>query len=127
VRHSCTLTMVNLYCPVTMLKIAIGRSVETDVPEVVILGKELGKPLNKRRRVTVELPELAVRAIRWRVDEANADDADDEQVTFNDVVEWLLITEVSMKRMPLLEQSIPSFTAAMFVWMMDAMYQPEDD
>jgi hypothetical protein len=104
---------------------AIGG--ETDMPEVVILGRELGKPLNKRRRVTVELPEFAVRAIHWRVDEANADDAEGEPVTFNDVVEWLLITEVSMKRMPLLEQSIPGFTAAMFVWMMDATYQPEDD
>jgi hypothetical protein len=55
------------------------------------------------------------------------DDAEGEQVTFNDVVEWLLITEVSMKRMPLLEQSIRGFAAAMFVWMTDAMYQPEDD
>lgn len=100
---------------------------ETDVSELVILGKELGKPLNKRRRVTVELPEFAIRAIHWRVDEANADDTDDEQVTFNDVVEWLLITEVTMKRMPLIEQSIPGFTAAMFVWLMDATYQPEDD
>ncbi len=88
---------------------------ERDVPEVVILGKQLAKPLNKRRRVTVELPEFAIRAIRWRVDEANAGDDEGEQVTFNDVVEWLLITEVTMKRMPLIEQSIPGFTAAMFV------------
>jgi hypothetical protein len=100
---------------------------EADVSELVIFGKELGKPLNKRRRVTVELPEFAIRAIHWRVDEANADDADDEQVTFNDVVEWLLVTEVTMKRMPLIEQSIPGFAAAMFVWLMDATYQPEDD
>lgn len=57
------------------------------MPEVVILGKKLGKPLNKRRRVTVELPEFAVRAIHWRVDEANAGDEEGEQVTFNDVVE----------------------------------------
>lgn len=97
------------------------------MPEVVILGKERGKPLNKRRRVTVELPEFALRAIDWRVDEANAGDAKGEQVTFNDVVEWLLITEVSMKRMPFLEQRIPGFTAAMFVWIMDATYHPEDD
>lgn len=97
------------------------------MPEVVVLGKELGKPLNKRRRVTVELPEFAVRAIHWRVDEANSDGDSDEEVSFNDVVEWLLITEVTIKRMPLLEQSIPGFTAAMFVWLMDATYQPDDD
>lgn len=97
------------------------------MPELVILGKELGKPLNKRRRVTVELPEFAIRAIHWRVDEANSDGEDGEQVTFNDVIEWLLITEVTLKRIPLLEQSIPGFTAAMFVWLMDATYQQDDD
>ncbi len=97
------------------------------MPEVVILGKELAKPLNKRRRVTVELPEFAVRAIRWRVDEANAGNAGGDEVTFNDVVEWLLVTEVTFKRMPLLEQNIPAFTAAMFVWIMEATYQPDED
>lgn len=97
------------------------------MPEVVVLGKELAKPLNKRRRVTVELPEFVLRAIHWRVGEANGDDEDGEQVTFNDVIEWLLVTEVTLKRMPLLEQSIPGFTAAMFVWLMDATYQPHDD
>lgn len=97
------------------------------MPEVVVWVKQLAKPLNKRRRVTVELPEFVLRAIHWRVDEANAGDENGEQVTFNDVVEWLLVTEVTFKRMPLLEQSIPGFTAAMFVWLMDATYQPEDD
>lgn len=97
------------------------------MPEVLVLGKRLGKPLNRRRRVTVELPEFVLRAIHWRVSEANAGDDDEEGVTFNDVIEWLLVTEVSLKRMPLLEQSIPGFTAAMFVWLMDATYQPEGD
>jgi hypothetical protein len=97
------------------------------VPEVIILGKELAKPLNRRRRVTVELPEFALCALHHRVDEANADDADGEQVSFNDVVEWLLVTEVTFKRMPVLEQSIPGFTAAMFTWLMDATYQPNED
>jgi len=97
------------------------------VTEVVVLGKQLGKPLNRRRRVTVELPEFIVRAIHHRVDEANGDDEAGEKVSFNDVVEWLLVTEVTMKRMPILEQSIPGFTAAMFVWLMDATYQPDDE
>ena len=97
------------------------------MPQVVVMGKQLAKPLNKRRRITVELPEFALRAIHWRVEEANGGDDTDEQVSFNDVVEWLLVTEVTMKRMPVLEQSIPGFTAAMFVWLMDATYQPEDE
>ena len=97
------------------------------MPEVIILGKQLAKSLNRRRRVVVELPEFAVRALHHRVDEANGDDTDGEEVTFNDVVEWLLITEVTVKRLPVLEQSIPGFTAAMFTWLMEATYQPEDE
>lgn len=99
---------------------------ETNVSEVVALGKQLAKPLNRRRQITVDLPEFIVRAIEWRVEEANADD-DAEEVTFNDVVEWLLVSEVTPKRIPLLEQGIPGFTAAMFVWLMEATYQPEED
>jgi hypothetical protein len=97
------------------------------VPEVIVMGKELAKPLNRRRRVTVELPEFVLRAIHCRVDEAKASDETSEQVSFNDMVEWLLVTEVSVKKMPLLEQQIPGFTAAMFVWMMDATYSTDED
>jgi hypothetical protein len=93
-----------------------------------VFGTVLAKPLNRRRRITVEVPEFVVRAIRFRVDEANEGDTSDEVVSFSDVVEWLLVTEVSMRRMPVLEQSIPGFKAAMFVWLMDATYQaPEED
>jgi len=98
-----------------------------DVAEVVILGRQLAKSLNRRRRVVVELPEFAVRAIQHRVDEANGNEPDGELVTFNDVVEWLLIAEVSVKRLPVLEQSIPGFTAAMFAWLLEATYQPDDE
>jgi hypothetical protein len=96
--------------------------------ELAIFGTALAKPLNKRRRVTVELPEFIIRAIKYRVDEANENDDTPEEVNFNDLVEWLLVSEVSIRRMPHLERSIPGFTAAMFVWMMDATYQsPEED
>ena len=95
--------------------------------QVVVLGKQLGEPLNRRRRVTVELPEFVVRAIHCRVDEANSRSDIDEQVSFNDMVEWLLVTEVTFKKMPVLEQSIPGFAAAMFVWLMNATYSPDDE
>ena len=86
------------------------------------MGKALAKPLNKRRRITVEVPEFVVRAINCRVEEANDGDSS------GDAVEWLLVTEVTLRRMPILEARIPGFTAAMFVWMMDATYQaPEDE
>jgi hypothetical protein len=95
--------------------------------QVAVFGTALAKPLNRRRRITVEVPEFVVRAIHFRVDEANEGNPDGEAVTFNDVVEWLLATEVSTRRAPVLEQSIPGFTAAMFVWLMEATYQPTDE
>ena len=95
--------------------------------EVAVLGKALAKPLNRRRRITVEVPEFVVRAINCRVEDANEGDTDGETVDFNDVVEWLLVTEVTLRRMPALEARIPGFAAAMFVWLMDATYQPPED
>jgi hypothetical protein len=95
--------------------------------QIAIHGTALAKPLNRRRRITVELPEFVIRAIRYRVDEANDGDSS-EPVDFNDVIEWLLVSEVTIRRVPHLEQSIPGFTAAMFVWLMNATYQaPEDE
>ena len=73
------------------------------------------------------MPEFVVRAIKYRVEEANQDDSNNEVVDFNDVVEWLLVTEVTFRRMPLLEAQIPGFTAAMFVWMMNATYQSPEE
>jgi len=95
--------------------------------EVTVMGRALAKPLNRRRRITVEVPEFVVRAINCRVEEASENDPAGEAVDFNDVVEWLLVTEVTFRRMPILEARIPGFTAAMFVWMMDATYQSPDD
>jgi hypothetical protein len=97
------------------------------VTQVAVFGTALAKPLNRRCRITVEVPEFVVRAIKFRVDEANESDPDGETVDFNDVVEWLLATEVSTRRMPILEQSIPGFTTAMFVWLMEATYQPPEE
>jgi hypothetical protein len=97
------------------------------VTQVAVFGTALAKPLNRRRRITVEVPEFVVRVIKFRVEEANDGDPSGEQVSFNDVVEWLLATEVSLRRMPVLEESIPGFTAAMFVWLMEATYQPPED
>jgi len=97
------------------------------VTQVAVFGTALAKPLNRRRGITVEVPEFVVRAIKFRVEEANEGDPEGEAVSFNDVIEWLLATEVSLRRMPVLEQSIPGFTAAMFVWLMEATYQPPDE
>jgi hypothetical protein len=77
--------------------------------------------------VTVELPEFLVRAINVRVEEANQNEPKDEDVGFNDVIEWLLVSEVTIRRMPHLEAQIPGFTAAMAVWLLESSYDEADE
>jgi hypothetical protein len=83
--------------------------------------------LNRRRVVSVELPEFIIRAIHQRVEEANGDGEPEGSVDFNDVVEWLLVTEVTLKRMPSLEVAIPGFTAAMASWLLKSTYNPDEE
>lgn len=52
-----------------------------------LLGKKLAKPLKRRRRAC-------------RVGEANAREDDQEQVTFNDVIEWLIVPELTLRGGP---------------------------
>ena len=51
---------------------------------------------------------------------AGADD--EEMVSFNDVVEWFLLSPLSVREMPHLEIAVPGFTAALVRWMMESTY-----
>ena len=91
------------------------------------------KASNRRRTIPIELQEFAIRALEHRVEMTNpstrfarsgqAVGADEEEmVSFNDVVEWYLLSPLSVKEMPHLEFAVPGFTAALVKWMMDATY-----
>lgn len=84
--------------------------------------------LNRRRAVTVELPEFAIRALEHRVEIANADiDSEGaDLVTFNDVIEWHIISPLSVGEMPHLEEAVPGFTGALARWLFETTYQPLD-
>lgn len=97
------------------------------MPEVVVLGKELARPLNKRCRIRVELPEFAIRAIHWRVEAVNSGDDAGEQVTLNGVIEWLLVTGSHDEANAADRRGHSRFHRCYVVWVMDATYQPEDD
>jgi hypothetical protein len=79
-----------------------------------------------RRIIPIELPEFSIRALEHRVMDANVGADDEEMVSFNDVVEWYLLSPLSAKEMPHLEFAVPGFTAALMRWMMEATYsEPE--
>ena len=80
------------------------------------------KALNHRRTISMELPEFAIRALEHRVEMINAGAEDEEMVSFNDVVEWYLLSPLSVKEMPHLEDAVPGFTAALVRWMIESTY-----
>jgi len=83
--------------------------------------------LNIRRVITVELPEFAIRALHHRADVANSGSTlDQELVSFNDVIEWYVLSPLSVKEMPHLEEAVPGFTAAFTKWLFEATYQPQE-
>lgn len=94
---------------------------------VLRLNVRRGENLNVRREVSVALPEFAIRALQYRAEVANEGDAqDDELVTFNDVIEWCVLSPLSVKELPHLEEAVPGFTAAFTKWLFETTYQPPE-
>jgi hypothetical protein len=94
--------------------------------EVSRLSSHRGVALNDRRTIAVELPEFAIRVLQQRAEVANENTADDETVTFNDVIEWYVLSPLSVKEMPHLEAAVPGFTAAFTRWLFQATYEPPE-
>jgi hypothetical protein len=94
--------------------------------EVSRLSSRRGAALNDRRTVAVELPEFAILALEHRAEVANDGAEDDETVTFNDVIEWYVLSPLSVKEMPHLEAAVPGFTAAFTRWLFQVTYEPPE-
>jgi hypothetical protein len=62
------------------------------------------------------LASFVIRALEHRVEMTNAGADDEEMVSFNDVVEWYLLSPLSVKEMPHLKDAVPGFTAALVRW-----------
>ena len=46
--------------------------------------------------------------------------------TFNDVIEWYVLSPLSVKELPHLEQAVPGFTGAFARWLFDSTYSPPE-
>ena len=94
--------------------------------EIVTLSSRR-ETLDVRRGVRIELPEFAIRALHHRMEVANQGaESEEELVTFNDVIEWYLLSPLSVKDMPHLEEAVPGFTAAFTRWLFTTMYRPPE-
>jgi hypothetical protein len=47
-------------------------------------------------------------------------------VTFNDVIEWYVLSPLSVKELPHLEEAVPGFVAAFTKWVFETTYQPPE-
>src|SRR5947199_6415716 len=102
------------------LECATGR--EAIMTRTASFTTHAAKALSRRRTIPIELPEFAIRALEHRVEMTNAGADDEEMVSFNDVVEWYLLSPLSVKEMPHLEDAVPGFTAALVRWMIESTY-----
>ena len=91
------------------------------------LNPRRGASLNDRRTISIELPEFAIRALEHRATIANESAEDHEDpVTFADVTEWYVISPLSVKEVPGLEEAVPGFTRAFARWLFDTTYAPPE-
>jgi hypothetical protein len=99
--------------------------------QVTHISSRRGSKGNRRRKVVVELPEFAIEALAYQAELANAEgggegDGGGDAVTFNDVIEWYVVSPLSVKELPHLEAAVPGFTAAFTKWLFAAMYTPPE-
>jgi hypothetical protein len=95
--------------------------------KVVSIGSKRAAVLCERRKVEVALPEFAVRALEYRVDLTNETASSaDEHVTLNDVIKWYVLSPLSVKEIPGLEEAVPGFTSAFAKWLFDSTYSPTE-
>lgn len=65
-----------------------------------------------------------MRLLEYRVEEANDGAEPEAQVDLNDVIEWFLVSPLTVRELPLVEQRIPGVTAAVFRWLQGSTYEP---
>jgi hypothetical protein len=87
--------------------------------------KELAMNLSNRRKVEVELPEFLIRSLHQRVADANRDAAPHEQVDLNEVIEWYLVSPITIADVPQFEAAIPGFSDALSAWLNNVTYDPQ--
>jgi len=95
--------------------------------KMVSFAEQAVASLRERRTVAVVLPEFAVRALEYRVEVANTGAQPDEVVDLNDVIEWYLISPLTVKEFPHLEAAVPGFSGAFSRWLFETNYQPPED
>jgi hypothetical protein len=89
----------------------------------VSIAERRAERLNERKDLYLDLPEWVIRVLEYRVAEANDGAPDDERVSINDVVEWYLVSPLTVGEVPILEQSVPGIGHALSIWIRAGGYE----
>jgi hypothetical protein len=81
--------------------------------------------LNDRTVIEVELPEFVLRSLRYRIAETNRGAEPQEELDLNDIIEWYLVSPISVRDVPELEAAIPGFSDALTAWLNTVTYDPQ--
>jgi hypothetical protein len=77
--------------------------------------------LNRRVKVEVELPAFVVECLQHRLAEANGAGGD-VRLDLNDIIEWYLVSPITVADVPELEASIPGLADALGAWLVSTTY-----
>lgn len=80
--------------------------------------------LNRRRSIEVELPEFLICSLQQRVAEANQGASPAEQVALEDVIEWYLVSPITIADVSRFEAVTPGFADALSAWLSTVTYDP---
>jgi hypothetical protein len=92
--------------------------------KLVSFSQARGSALLRRRNLEIELPEWLVQVLHYRVREANDGATPEETVELNDVIEWYLVSPITIRDVPLIEQDVPGVAAALSRWLQESTYEP---
>ena len=93
--------------------------------KLIRIERTRGAQLTRRRTLEVELPEWLIRVLEYRLAEANQVPGED-LVDMNDVIEWHLISPITLKDVPIYEAAIPGVSAALSRWIAESAYEPPE-
>ena len=88
------------------------------------VARHRASALQQRRKVEIELPQWLLKVLERRVAETNDGAEPAERVDLHDVIEWYLISPITIHDVTRYEREIPGLGLAVTDWLANSMYEP---
>ncbi|HEX7153247.1 MAG TPA: hypothetical protein VF618_17310 [Thermoanaerobaculia bacterium] len=88
-----------------------------DVPDNVRPMPPTRPDLTERTTIEIDIPRWLLGVLEYRVAETNEDATDEERVDLHHVIEWHLVSPITIREVPLLEAKLPGTAEAIARWL----------